>query len=221
MAEKKKVTGAKAPQAKEDKVQEEVEAKDAQSNEEWLEEELENVEVDEGQANEDDLMKQAAKKIEDLTKEAQEWKDNYVRLHAEWDTYRRRTAEAREAEKATATEGLVSDVLPVLDDFERSISFAEENGEAGLLDGVKAVHSKLVSTLEKNGAVVIDPEEGEAFNALEHQAVATVENKQMFDESVAGVMQKGYKMGNKVIRPAMISVTTGGKKRPKDEPEEE
>lgn len=109
----------------------------------------------------------------------------------------------------------------MLDDFERSISFAEENGEIGLLDGVKAVHSKLITTLEKNGAVVIDPEEGEAFNALEHQAVSTVENEQMFDESVASVMQKGYKMGNKVIRPAMISVTTGGKKRPKDEPEEE
>lgn len=142
-------------------------------------------------------------------------------MHAEWDTYRRRTAEQREAEKETASEGLVTDLIPLLDDFERSISFATENGEAGLLDGVKAVHSKLIATLEKNGTEVINPEEGEAFDALAHQAVATVENKQMFDESIASVMQKGYKMGNKVIRPAMVSVTTGGEKRPASEADEE
>ena len=79
---------------------------------------------------------------------------------------------------------------------------------------------KLLS-LEKNGTAVIDPTEGEAFDALQHQAVSTVEDKEKFDESIAGVMQKGYKMGNKVIRPAMVSVTTGGKKRPSDEVEKE
>ena len=165
-------------------------------------------------------MKQAAEQLEKLQAEVKEWKDNYLRLHAEWDTYRRRSAEQREAEKATASEALVTDILPVLDDFERSISFAEDNGEKGLLDGVKAVHSKLMATLEKNGTEVINPEEGEVFDALQHQAVATVENKQMFDESIASVMQKGYKMGNKVIRPAMVSVTTGGEKRPSTEEED-
>lgn len=114
---------------------------------------------------------------------------------------------------------MVTDILPVLDDFERSISFANENGEAGLLEGVEAVHSKLIGVLEKNGTELINPDEGEAFNALEHQAVATVENKELFEESIASVMQKGYKMGKKVIRPAMVSVTTGGKARPKDEDE--
>lgn len=104
--------------------------------------------------------------------------------------------------------------MPVLDDFERSIDFAQKNGEAGLLDGVKAIHSKLVSMLVKNGTEVIDPQSGDAFDALEHQAVTTVENPEYFDESISSVMQKGYKMGKKVIRPAMVGVTTGGKKRP-------
>ena len=83
MADKKKDSGAKAPEAKHEKKQEEVKDQKEKTNEEWLEEELEGVEVDEKQADDDDLMKQAAKKIEDLTKEAQERKDNYVRLHAE------------------------------------------------------------------------------------------------------------------------------------------
>ena len=211
--------GAKAPGSTKKK-QTTAKQKDVKQNkDEWLEEELKDVKVDE--TDSDALMKQAAEQLESLQAEVKEWKDNYLRLHAEWDTYRRRTAEQREAERATASEGLVSDILPVLDDFERSISFAEDNGEKGLLDGVKAVHSKLISMLEKNGTSVINPEEGEAFDALQHQAVSTVEDKEKFDESIAGVMQKGYKMGNKVIRPAMVSVTTGGAKRPSDEVEKE
>lgn len=227
---KKNRSGAKAPGSAKKKQTTAKQTDKKQDDKEWLESEVNSVDLEDlkeakeekkSDANSDELMKQAAEQLEKLQAEVKEWKDNYLRLHAEWDTYRRRSAEQREAEKATASEGLVTDILPVLDDFERSINFAEENGEKGLLDGVKAVHSKLVATLEKNGTEVINPEEGEVFDALQHQAVATVENKQMFDESIAGVMQKGYKMGNKVIRPAMVSVTTGGEKRPSEEPEEE
>lgn len=108
-----------------------------------------------------------------------------------------------------------------MDDFERSIDYAQNNGEAGLLDGVKAVYTKLIAALEKNGAEVINPESGVAFDALKHQAVATVEDSDKFDESISSVMQKGYKMGNKVIRPAMVSVTTGGLKRPEEDPKDD
>lgn len=111
--------------------------------------------------------------------------------------------------------------MPVLDDFERSIDYAKQNGEEGLLDGVCAVYSKLVNALEKSGVEVLNPENKEAFDSLEHQAVATVEDLDAYEESVASVMQKGYKMGKKVIRAAMVSVTTGGKARPKPKDEEE
>lgn len=146
--------------------------------------------------------------------EAKEWQDKYLRLHAEWDTYRRRTAEQRELEKARAAEKLVTSLIPVIDDFERTIDYATNNGEAGLFDGVKAVHSKLVNTLTSGGVEVIDPK-GEAFDALEAQAVATVDDTSVPDETVAEVYQKGYKMGSKVLRPAMVTVTTGGPKREK------
>ena len=146
--------------------------------------------------------------------EAADWQDKYVRLHAEWDTYRRRMTEQREAEKARATEKLVSGLLPVLDDFERTIDYATKNGEQGLLDGVSAVHTKMVDVLKKDGVEVIDPQ-GEAFDALEAQAVATVDDANVPDETVAEVYQKGYKMGSKVLRPAMVTVTSGGPKREK------
>ena len=176
-------------------------------------------------ASEDDLVAEAeaiveeasaAEQLEAAQAQAADWQDRYMRLHAEWDTYRRRTQEQRVEEKARATEKLMEDLLPVLDDFERTVAYADENGETGLLDGVKAVQTKLVDVLVKDGLIVIDPA-GEAYDALEAQAVATVPDEEAYDETVAEVYQKGYKMGKKVLRPAMVTVTTGGPQRPKEE----
>lgn len=150
--------------------------------------------------------------------QVEEWQGKYMRLHAEWDTYRRRMNEQREAEKVRAAEKLVESLIPVIDDFERTIDYAQNNGETGLLGGVEAVHSKLLSVLQTDGVQVIDPK-GEAFDALESQAVATVDDASVPDETVAEVYQKGYRLGTKVLRPAMVTVTTGGPKREK--PEEE
>lgn len=154
--------------------------------------------------------------IEAAKKEAAAWQDKYLRLHAEWDTYRRRMNEQREEEKARAAEKLVEGLIPVIDDFERSIDYAEKNGETGLLGGVQAVHTKMLEVLTKHGVEMIDPK-GEAFNALEALAVATVDDPSVPDETVAEVYQKGYRMGNKVIRSAMVTVTQGGPKREVEE----
>lgn len=162
----------------------------------------------------------AADELEKARQEASDWQDRYLRLHAEWDTYRRRMTDQRAEERVRATEKLMENLLPVLDDFERTVSYATENGETGLLDGVKAVQAKLVDALEKGGLVIIDPA-GEPYDALEAQAVATVPDAEAFDETVKDVYQKGYKMGKKVLRAAMVTVTTGGPKRPKEEPNEE
>ena len=161
--------------------------------------------VEDAQAAEEDIVSEAEAVVEEaaaaatgelekLRKEASDWQDRYLRLHAEWDTYRRRTTEQRAEEKARAAEKLVESMLPVLDDFERSIAYATENGEAGLLEGVKAVQAKLMDVLVKGGVKVIDPA-GEAFDALEAQAVGTVPDEEAFDETVHDVYQKGYKMG--------------------------
>lgn len=163
----------------------------------------------EGEATNDDMVAAAQA-------EATAWKDKYLRLHAEWDTYRRRMNEQRAEEKLRATEKLVEGLIPVIDDFERTIAYAEGNGEEGLLGGVKAVHTKIGDVLKKEGVEIIDPA-GEAYNALEAQAVATVDDPSVPDETVAEVYQKGYRMGNKVIRAAMVTVTVGGPKREKPE----
>ena len=194
--------------AEEAEVEETEVVEDAQAAEEDI--------VSEAEAVVEEAAAAATDELEKLRKEASDWHDRYLRLHAEWDTYRRRTTEQRAEEKARAAEKLVESMLPVLDDFERSIAYATENGEAGLLEGVKAVQAKLMDVLVKGGVKVIDPA-GEAFDALEAQAVGTVPDEEAFDETVHDVYQKGYKMGKKVIRPAMVTITTGGPKRPKPE----
>ena len=137
--------------------------------------------------------------------EAAEWQGKYLRLHAEWDTYRRRMKEQREEESRRATEKLVEDIIPVLDDFERSIDYANENGEEGLLGGVTAVYAKLNEVLVKEGVEIIDPV-GQPYEALEAQAVATVDNPNVPDETVEQVYQKGYRVKDKIVRYAMVKV---------------
>lgn len=163
--------------------------------------------------------------IEAAKKEASEATDRMLRLQADWENYRRRTAAERLTEKERAAEGLVTNLLPVIDDIERAIEHAgatEDNEQLKqFVDGVSAVHAKMLGVLSKEGVEPIDPA-GKAFDPLAHQAVGRVEDKDAFDETVAQVYQKGYKMGEKVIRTAMVTVTYGGPKRPAEpEPEEE
>ena len=184
------------------------------------------VEVTEAEVVEPDIVEEAeaivseSEAVAAAQKEAAEWKDKYIRLHAEWDTYRRRTNEQRAEDKKRAAEKLVESLIPVIDDFERTIDYANQNGEVGLLGGVEAVHSKLINVLEKDGVEVISPA-GQPYNALEAQAVQVVENPDVYDETVDQVFQKGYRLGTKVLRPAMVTVTTGGPKRPAEDDESE
>lgn len=175
----------------------------------------------------DELQKQlddAAAEVEAAKKEAAEASDRLVRLQADWENYRRRTAQERLDERERAAEKLVVNLLPVLDDMERASEHAAKNNADDenlmqFVDGVNAVHDKMLDVLSKDGVEVIDPV-GQAFDPLVHQAVGREENKDVYDETVAQVYQKGYRMGGKVIRSAMVTVTYGGPKRPAPEPED-
>lgn len=154
--------------------------------------------------------------IESAKQQAAEANDRFLRLQADWDNYRRRTAQERLDERQRATEKLVVDLLPVIDDLERAIEHADNLTDPAakqFVEGVSAVCNKLVNVLNKEGVEVVNPV-GEAFDPLSHQAVSQVEDAEAYDETVAQVYQKGYRMGGKDIRTAMVVVTHGGPKRP-------
>lgn len=154
--------------------------------------------------------------IEAAKQQAAEANDRFLRLQADWDNYRRRTAQERLDERQRATEKLVVDLLPVIDDLERAIEHADgltNPAAQQFVEGVSAVCKKLVGVLNKEGVEVVNPV-GEAFDPLSHQAVSQIEDTEAYDETVAQVYQKGYRMGGKDIRTAMVVVTHGGPKRP-------
>ena len=175
----------------------------------------------------DELQKQLASvqdQIDAAKKQAAEATERQLRLQADWENYRRRTAAERLAEKQLAAEKLVCNLLPVIDDMERALEHAG-NAEGddqmkAFVDGVSAVHDKMVAVLAKEGVEAVDPA-GQAFDPLSHQAVGRVEDASAYDETVAQVYQKGYRMGEKVIRSAMVTVTFGGPKRPAETPAED
>lgn len=163
-------------------------------------------------------LEEATDQVDAAKKEAQDAVDRLVRLQADWENFRRRTAQEREVERTRAAEKLVLGLLPVLDDMERAANHAQNTGADNeqliqFVNGVVQVHDKMVGVLAKDGVEVIDPA-GEPFEPLSHQAVGREENAEAYDETVAKVYQRGYRMGGKVIRPAMVTVTFGGPKRP-------
>ena len=166
-----------------------------------------------------DAAAEAQKAAEDKAKDATE---RTARLQADWENFRRRTANERIAERERATEKLVTALLPVVDDIERAIDHArsQELSEdfKQFVDGVDAVHAKLLDVFAHEGVEPIDPK-GEAFDPLEHQAVGRVEDASQYDETVNDVYQKGYRMADRILRSAMVTVTYGGEKRPAPEPE--
>ncbi|WP_433569450.1 nucleotide exchange factor GrpE [Tractidigestivibacter sp.] len=174
----------------------------------------------------DELKKQVddlTDQIEKAKKEASDATERMMRLQADWDNYRRRTAQERLDERERAAEKLVCNLLPVIDDMERAIDHAsavdsKSDQFTQFVSGVSAVHDKMVSILGKEGVEVIDPV-GEAFDPLEQQAVGRSEDSEAYEDTVAQVYQKGYRMGGKVIRTAMVTVTYGGPKRPAEKPD--
>ena len=158
----------------------------------------------------DELLKAAQDKAAEL-------QDRYARLQAEWDNFRKRTSAERDSERARAAESLVKDLLPVLDDLERALKHARESGEGGTLaDGVEAVQTKFLQILGKHKVSQVEAD-AQPFDVNCHQAVGTTEDASVPEETVVQVYQQGYRMGDKVIRPAMVVTSTGGPAREPDD----
>ena len=140
--------------------------------------------------------------------EAAEMRDQFLRLQAEWDNFRKRTAAERESEKVRASEKLVKDLIPVVDDLERALEHAQQAGDGGSLTaGVEAVTNKFLQILSKHKVEQIKAE-GEPFDPMRHQAVGTQPDPTVPEETVVNVYQKGYQMGDRVLRPAMVVTST-------------
>lgn len=148
----------------------------------------------------------AEKALEETKSKLAELNDKHLRLQAEFDNFRKRTAKEKLDLTVTASENVIKDILPVLDDFERALQNMEKNGNESDIQGVTLIYNKLKDSLKKKGLEEIEAMEAE-FNTDEHEALTMVpapsEDKK---GKVLDVIQKGYKLNGKVIRFARVVV---------------
>jgi len=129
-------------------------------------------------------------------------KDKFMRLFAEFENYKKRTNKERIELFKTASESVMLSVLPVLDDFERALTHIEDDKEAEeLRKGVLLIYNKLLTTLEQKGLSKIEVNKGDTFNADDHEAVTQIPApSDDLKGKVIDVVERGYKLGDKVIR---------------------
>jgi molecular chaperone GrpE len=133
-----------------------------------------------------------------------EYLDHLQRKHAEFENFKKRALREQERLVAHAHERLVKELLPILDDLERALQAAEAHEEAALVDGVKLVQKSLRKALEKEGLAEIETEGG--FDPHVHEALQTRPGNGAEPGSVLEVVQRGYRVGDKVVRPAKVIV---------------
>lgn len=148
--------------------------------------------------------------IEDLQRLADErdqLRDQLLRTMAEFQNYRRRQEEQRGELERFATERFVKQLLPVLDNFERALGAFEERGDQeAMREGLRAVDRQLRQVLEGQNVSRI-PSVGEEFNPDVHEALAIAQSDEHEDNTVIDEIEAGYKMGERVIRPARVRVS--------------
>jgi molecular chaperone GrpE len=143
-------------------------------------------------------------RLASVTAERDEYLALAQRVQADFENYRKRALRDQERLVAHAHERLVHELLPVLDDLERALEAAERHEEALLVDGVRLVERALRKALEKEGVVEIETHG--AFDPHVHEALLTQTREDAEPGSVVEVVQRGYRMGDKVVRPARVIV---------------
>ena len=138
--------------------------------------------------------------------EADSYLDDLRRLQADFENYRKRMLREQTARIASASQGLVAKLLPVLDNFELAVSHAEQSRDFDrMLKGVEMVFGELREVLQGEGLVKIEAE-GKPFDPERHEAVVAVEQEGAEPGTVVDVVRTGYELRGKVLRPAMVKV---------------
>ncbi len=167
----------------------------------------ENGEKKEEVKTEKSELETALEKVDELTKENAELKDQYLRKVAEFDNYRKRTIQEKQDAYDYANTNLLKDLLDSLDNFDRALdSAANATDVKSVVDGVKMISKGLVSMLENKYNLVSYGKEGDAFNPDEHEAIGS-EQGAVAEPVLKTVYLKGYKLKERVIRHAKVMVT--------------
>ncbi|WP_199777771.1 nucleotide exchange factor GrpE [Lysinibacillus sp. FJAT-14745] len=163
-------------------------------------------EVKEGQEAELTIEEQYEARLAELQAKLDDEENRHLRLRADFDNIRRRNQLDREAAEKYRAQSLLSDLLPVIDNFERALQVEATSEEtASIVKGIEMVYRSLIEATEKEGLQIIKAE-GEQFDPNVHQAVMQEQDSEKETGVVLRELQKGYMLKDRVLRPTMVSV---------------
>lgn len=152
------------------------------------------------------LTSEEFKALEDKAKKSDEYFDRLLRLQADFDNYKKRLEKDRAEFMKFANEGIIAEILKILDDFERAVEAGKTKHDFDILyKGVEMIHKDLVEFLKQEGIKEIEAK-GKPFNPHEHEAMMQEETDAHPEDSVIEELQKGYVLNGRVIRPAKVKV---------------
>lgn len=179
---------------------------DIQDNNEMTEDQILTEDTPETNAAEETPAEGASDQINELEQKLEEAENRYLRLRADFDNFRRRAQIEREAGEKYRAQNLISELVPLIDNFERALKVEANNEQTqSVLQGVEMVYKGILAALEKEGVEVIEAV-GNEFDPNFHQAVMTAEDENYGSNIVMEEFQKGYKLKDRVIRPSMVKV---------------
>jgi molecular chaperone GrpE len=159
--------------------------------------------------------KELEEALEQTKNEAKRFHDNWLRAAADLENYRKRAQKEREEVEKFGNEKLLRSFLPVVDDLDRVIQSATQVGDdpkaKALIEGVKLVQKKFLDQLERNGASTFEAE-GKAFDPNTHEAVQQIASDKPIG-TVVNQLQRGFTLGGRLLRPALVTVSLGTQKR--------
>jgi molecular chaperone GrpE len=169
----------------------------------------ENVNNEDAERTNEEDMTLMQNELEDARAQTQIAIDKMMRLAAEFDNYKKRSAKEYENIRKYAAENLLKELLPIVDNFERAIESANESKDFdSFIEGVKLILNQMINLLEKEGVTMIKSV-GEIFDPNVHEAVMHVASDEYPENVVVQELQKGYILKDRVVRPAMVSVSKG------------
>jgi len=151
--------------------------------------------------------KQAISKEEQLALDLAKEKDKFLRLFAEFENYKKRTAKERIDLFKTASEELMIVLLPILDDFDRGLNELKKEKDPTLLEGMELISNKLLNALTQKGLAAVEAQAGDDFDVEKHEAITQIPAPSpALKGKIVDVVEKGYTLGEKVIRYPKVVV---------------
>ncbi|MDY3974737.1 nucleotide exchange factor GrpE [uncultured Veillonella sp.] len=158
----------------------------------------------------EDVAEESGAAVEaDIKAAVAEMENRYLRLQADFDNYKRRTLQEKEQLAGFVKGDVMEDLFPVLDNFERALQVPATDETKAFLEGFAMIQQNLMASLQKHGLAVIEAV-GKPFDPNYHQAVMRVPSDEYDDDTVCEVLQTGYTVDGRTVRPAMVKVVHNG-----------